>query len=149
MEWLNIYGLAAVLLILAPNVVYACKFKGQENLCANRCTNIGEQAGRYGSMFFMVFNIGIAEFGFASDEIFAVWLTSISVLTLLYWVFWIFYFKSEKFIISMSLAIIPSIIFILSGFLSRHWLLLAFGIVFSVGHIFVTYANSTVTRCGK
>ena len=47
-EWLNIFGLILVVLLLIPNIVYAVKNKDSENLCKNRFMNILEQIGRYG-----------------------------------------------------------------------------------------------------
>ena len=67
-SWLNIWGLIIVALLLIPNIIYAVKQKNRENKCTNKCMNILEQIGRYGSMFLMVFNIGLAEFGFSSAE---------------------------------------------------------------------------------
>ena len=68
LNWINIFGLVIVVLMLIPNILYAIKFKGQEVKCkCCRSMYILEQVGRYGSMFLMAFNIGIAEFGFASD----------------------------------------------------------------------------------
>jgi len=74
MEWLNIFGLILVVLILVPNIIYAFKFRDQKNKCTNKIMNIIEQVGRYGCMFLMIFNIGIAEFGFASKAMFLVYL---------------------------------------------------------------------------
>ena len=56
--------LAAVLAILVHALLPgsdAVKEKNQENKCTNKLMNLVEQIGRYGSMFLMVFNIGLAE----------------------------------------------------------------------------------------
>ena len=65
-DWINIFGLVFVILLLIPNIIYAFKFRSQKNKCNNKFMNVLEQIGRYASMFLMVFNIGIAEFGFSS-----------------------------------------------------------------------------------
>ena len=70
MNWLNISGLIFVVLLLIPNIIHAIKVKNQKNKCSNKFLNVMEQIGRYGCMFLMVFNIGIAEFGFRSVGIF-------------------------------------------------------------------------------
>lgn len=142
MNWINLYGLIIVLFMLFPNIIYAFKNKSIENKCNNKVMNMIEQIGRYGSLFLMVFNIGIYEFGFRSDKEFAIWLISSAVLMLLYWRFWVLYFKSPKIFSAMMLAIIPNIIFISSGYFLRHWLLVIFGVTFSIGHIYVTYQNN-------
>jgi hypothetical protein len=142
MNWINLYGLIIVVLILIPNIIYARKNNIFENKCKNKAANISEQIGRYASMFFMVFNIGLYEVGFQSNEHFTVWLISLVVLLLLYWLFWGLYFKKRTVFNALMLAIIPSSIFILHGIFISHWLLLIFGVVFSVGHIYVTYQNN-------
>lgn len=141
MGWINLYGLIIVVLILIPNMIYARKNNIFENKCKNKVANISEQIGRYASMFFMVFNIGLYELGFQSNEHYAVWLISITVLVLLYWLFWGLYIKKRTVFKALMLAIIPSAIFILHGFFIGHWLLLIFGAFFSINHIYVTYQN--------
>lgn len=142
MGCINFFNLTIIISMLIPNIIYAFKNKGEKKNYENRLINIIEQIGRYGCMFLMVFNIGISEFGFNSKEAFLIWLFVIPFLLLLYWVFWLFYFKSHCIELALALAIIPSIIFIFNGILLRHWLLIIFGMVFSVSHIYITYQNN-------
>lgn len=142
MSWLNIFGLIIVVLMLIPNTIYAYRNKNLTNQCTSRLLNGLEQVGRYGSMFLMVFNIGILEFGFRSDNGFAIWLIVIAVLLLTYWGGWLVYAKKRTLALSLLLAIVPSLIFVLSGVLLRHWLLVASGCVFALGHICVTDQNA-------
>ncbi|MDF2486820.1 MAG: hypothetical protein K0R46_2988 [Herbinix sp.] len=144
MNWINIFGLIIVVLMLLPNILYAYLKKPAENQCKNKAMNALEQIGRYGSMFLMVFNIGIFEFGFYSNKAFAVWLICTVALLLFYWLYWFLYFSDPKITSAMLLAIIPSLIFVSSGFFLRHWLLVIFGAIFSVGHIYVTYQNNSM-----
>ena len=53
--WINLFGAGFVILLLIPNVVYALRNRGEENLCANRAMNLLEQTGRYGSIVLMWF----------------------------------------------------------------------------------------------
>lgn len=142
MNWINIFGLGIVLLMLLPNVMYAIKMKSFENKCKNRTMNIIEQIGRYGSMFFMVFNIGLYEIGFRSDEAFVIWLIVTVLLLVLYWLYWYLFFQSPQASLPIILAILPSAIFITSGFFLLHWLLMISGTLFTIGHIYVTYSNN-------
>ena len=142
MNWINIFGIIIVVLMLIPNIIYAFKFKGAENKCKNKVVNFLEQIGRYGSMFLMIFNIGMLEFGFSSKLAFLVWVNVMFLLLIAYWVGWILYFKRPVLKYSMALAIIPSFIFLLSGILLRHYLLVVFAVIFSVGHVHVSYVNS-------
>ena len=141
MNWLNVFGLILVILLLIPNIVYAIKFKGKKNLCTNKFMNILEQIGRYACMFLMVFNIGIAEFGFGSVGAFLIYSSGNVLLILSYWIIWMLYFHKQSFGRQIALALLPTCLFLLSGITMRHYLLILFGIVFGVGHVYVTYKN--------
>lgn len=141
-RWIDIVGLVIVLLIMLPNIVYAVKFHGLENKCKNRGMNILEQIGRYASMFFMTFHIGLAEFGFSSVETFIIYMIGNVIFIIAYWIIWITYFVNVKFWKSMALAIIPTIIFLTSGISSRRYLLVVSAIIFGIGHVYVTYQNT-------
>ena len=141
MDWLNVFGLILVILLLMPNIIYAIKVKNQKNLCTNKFMNILEQTGRYACMFLMVFNIGIAELGFGSVAAFLVYGVGNVLLLLSYWVIWILYFHKQSFGKQITLAILPICLFLLSGITMRHCLLILFGLVFGVGHVYVTYKN--------
>lgn len=140
--WINIFGLILVILLLIPNLIYAFKFRGQQNKCSNKYMNILEQISRYASMFFMVFNIGIAEFGFSSVGAFLVYGLGNIGLMAAYWIIWMLYFRRQGFWKTMALAVIPVCIFVLSGITLGHVLLIVSGALFGVGHIFVTYQNT-------
>ncbi len=139
--WLNLFGLILVVLLLIPNIIYAIKAKDEQNKSTNRFMNVLEQIGRYACMFLMIFNIGIAEFGFGSVEAFLIYLFGNVILMLSYWIIWFLYFRKKTCPKQMALAVIPTILFLLSGLTMRHWLLVVFAVVFGVGHIYVTYRN--------
>ena len=44
----------------------------------------------------MIFHAGLTEFGFASAEGFIAWLAGTGALLVLYWVFWLLYFRAAK-----------------------------------------------------
>ena len=141
MDWLNVFGLILVILLLIPNIVYAVKVKDQKNLCTNKFMNILEQIGRYACMFLMVFNIGIDEFGFGSVGAFFIYFIGNVLLMSSYWVIWMLYFHKQSFGRQITLAILPTCLFLLSGITMRHYLLILFGLVFGVGHVYVTCKN--------
>lgn len=141
-SWINLFGLVIVILMLLPNIIYAVKFHGLENKCKNKIMNIIEQIGRYSSMFLIVFNIGIAEFGFSSVEAFIICFVGNILLIIAYWIIWMLYYKKMILWKSMALAIIPTVIFLLSGITLRHYFLVVSAIVFGIGHIYVTYQNA-------
>lgn len=141
-NWINLFGFIIIVLMMIPNIVYAMKFRGVTNKCKNKWMNLLEQVGRYGCMFLMIFNIGIAEFGYASVEAFLLYLLINAVLMLAYWIIWVLYFHKQQQWKSLALAILPSCMFLFSGILLRHVLLVILAIVFTVSHIFVTIKNT-------
>lgn len=142
MSWINVPGMLVVMLMLLPNIVYAFRNNGAENRCHSVAMNLIEQIGRYGSMFLMAFNIGVLENGFPSKVAFLSWLFAIALLMLGYWICWAFYLRNRRRGYALTLAILPSLMFLLSGILQRHWLLTLFAVLFSTGHIYVTVCNA-------
>lgn len=140
-SWINLFGLVIVIFMLVPNIVYAIKYRGREKLCKNKVMNILEQIGRFASTFLMIFNIGIAEFGFGSVNAFVVYLLGNVILLLMYFVLWMMFFHKNTLWKGMALAIIPTLLFLLSGLTLRHVLLVCSAILFGVGHIYVSYVN--------
>ena len=145
LNWINPIGLIAVVLMLVPNILYAIKFKGHEPKCkCCRSMYILEQIGRYGSMFLMSFNIGIAEYGFASETYFTLYVISNIVLLVAYWLIYALYFHGQSNWKSMALAIVPSCIFLIDGILIRHHLLISFALIFALSHVCITRKDSCV-----
>ncbi len=140
--WLNWFGLIIIALLLVPNALWAIKHKDERNQCQSKTMNLLEQLGRYGCMFLMVFNIGVAELGFASAEAFVVYLLGNAALLLLYWAFWIVFSKKPGMRPALALAILPTLIFLLCGVTMRHWLLVGCGVLFCIAHIYVTVCNA-------
>lgn len=138
---INGAGAALVALMLVPNIVYAVKFPGGENRCTNRVMNLLEQIGRYASMALMILPLGVWEFGFASVAEMLVYLLGNAALLAGYWGTWLLYFRKGTAKRALTLAVLPTCIFLLSGLMLRHWLLVAAGAVFGVAHIYVTREN--------
>ena len=141
-SWINLFGLGIMVIIFVPNIVYMLRNKGLQNKCRSLPMNILEQIGRYGCLFLMVFNIGIAEFGFASDTGFMVYLLGNGFSLIVYLAVWLRYFKKAERSGALALAILPTLIFLLSGITLQHWLLVGSSVVFGTGHIYVTYVNA-------
>ncbi len=150
MNWINLFGLIIVILILLPNLIYFYRSRSVEINHKNKAMNVLEQIGRYGSMFLLAVNVGFNEFAFQSEGEFTLCLVITSILILLYWSFWLIYFKKTSIFTSMMLAILPGILFISQGIFLRYWLLLGTSIMFSIAHCYITYhnarLNSTVKR---
>jgi len=147
--FLNLTGFLIVALMMIPNLIYALRNPHIENKCFCKPMLIVEQIGRYGSMAMMVFPLFVWEFGFKSPEELVIWLFLLLALLLAYFVLWAIYFRRPSLPAALWLAILPSAIFILRGVIFRHWLLTAFGVIFAVGHIYITWDNNRSEGTGN
>lgn len=142
--WINFIGAVIVLLILVPNIIYSMKNKEPTPSISNKKTmTIIEQIGRYACIVFMWLPLFTWKFGFRSIEELFVYMCGNTVLIAVYYVFWCFYFKERKVSTAIMLAIVPTCIFLWSGMLLRHWILVASAILFGVGHIDITARTHT------
>ncbi len=143
MEWFNVFGLIFIAVIMIPNVVFAIKCKdGFANKWKNKFVEMIEQIGRFGCFGFMIINIPGTWFGWWSDEVFAVYLIVNVILVILYCVIWIICFKKNSIFRALALSIIPSILFLFSGIMSRSVLLIIAATIFAPSHITISYKNA-------
>ena len=143
MEWFNVFGLTFMVVIMIPNIVFAVRCKeGFENRWNNKAIEIIEQIGRFGCFGFMIFNVPGTWFGWWSDEAFAVYLIIDSLLIALYCVIWVVCLKKNSVFRALALSIIPSVIFLFSGVISRSILLIITSMLFIPSHIMISYKNA-------
>ncbi len=138
MEWFNYLGLIFIVLLLIPNIIFAFKNKFEQNKQNNRVLEVFEQIGRFGSMFFMVFNIPYLAFGyyFACGK--SLYIAINSALIIAYYLCWIIFWKKDCLAKALLLSIIPSSLFIISGILIANIPLVVFAILFAVFHIMIS-----------
>ena len=143
MSWLNVFGLIMIAIIMIPNIIFAIRYKeGFKNKWSNKFVQIPEQIGRLGCFCFMIINIHGTWFGWWSDEAFSVYLIVDTILVLLYCTIWIICFKSNSIFRSLALSVIPSVLFLFSGIMSRSILLIISSILFAPSHILLSYKNA-------
>ena len=143
MEWLNVFGLVMVAVIMIPNILFAMKCKdGFVNKWNNKLVETVEQIGRFGCFGFMIINIPGTWFGWWSDEAFAVYLVVDAVLVTLYCVLWAVCFRKSSVFRALALSIIPSVLFLFSGIMSRSILLTIAALLFAPSHILISYQNA-------
>lgn len=143
MEWFNVFGLAFITVIMIPNIIFAVKCKdGFENKWKNRFAETIEQIGRFGCFGFMIINIPGTWFGWRSDEAFAVYIIIDTLLAILYCFIWIICFRKNSVFRALALSIIPSILFLFSGIMSRSVLLIIAAVIFAPSHIAISYNNA-------
>ena len=90
----------------------------------------------------MIINIPGTWFGWRSDEVFALYLIVDAILVLLYCAIWIICFKKSSVFRALALSIIPSILFLFSGIMSRSVLLIIASVLFAPSHIMISYRNA-------
>ncbi|MEG0844160.1 MAG: hypothetical protein RSD22_10170 [Romboutsia sp.] len=115
MDWLNIYGLITMTIIMIPNVIFVMKEKNFESKYHNKTVELIEQIGRFGSMGLMIFNIPLLDYGYWFTNGKVLYVFSIAILSILYCIVWFLYFKKASIEKAILLAIIPTILFLSSG----------------------------------
>ena len=129
-------------IVMIPNVIFAIKEKNFESKYHNKAIEIIEQIGRFGSIGLMIFNMSLLEFGYWFNNGKIVYMILTGVLAVLYCFVWFLYFRKSTMKKAMSLAIIPTIIFLSSGIIQGKVLLIITAILFGIGHIIITYNNN-------
>lgn len=134
----NVYGLLFAVILAVPHVVYARTHNYDLKIINNRAMLYIERTGKYCSLFLMGINIGVLEQGFTAPIMEVYWLISTSVLTVIYVVVWIVFFKKETKVFAYLLTITAALIVMQSGLLQVKTLLLTAGIVYLIGELYVT-----------
>ena len=143
MEWFNIFGAFFLTIIIVPNIIYAIKCKdGFENKWNSKGVEIIEQIGRFGCIGFMVINIPGTWFGWWSDEALAMYLIVNAVLSVFYCFIWMICFRKNTIFKALMLSVLPSVIFLFSGIMSRSVLLIIASLLFAPAHILISYKNA-------
>ncbi|MDE6411242.1 MAG: hypothetical protein K2L02_01730 [Clostridia bacterium] len=146
MSWFNYYGLAIIVIIMIPNIVFAFKHKdGFNNTYKNKVVEVLEQIGRYACFVFMIFNIPYTYFDFWFDYALIVYLSVNGALLLAYLIFWIVFWKSNGKAKALALSLTPSLIFLFSGVVLLNIPLIVFALLFSVNHILLSYKNAVTS----
>ena len=143
MDWLNVFGLVFIAVIMIPNIIVAIKNKeGFENKRKNRFLEVAEQIGRIGCFVFMIINIPGTWFGWRSAEAFAFYLITDTLLIAVYCAIWIVCFRKNSVFRALALSGIPSVLFLFSGIMSRSVLLIISSVIFAPSHIIISYRNA-------
>ena len=134
---INVFGLAFMAVILVPNLVFALRCReGFAHPPTNRALELLEQIGRFGCFAFMI--LPGPGFGFSSDEALALYLIVDALLALAYCVIWIVCFRRPGIFRTLSLSILPSILFLFSGVMSHSILLTLSSLIFAPSHIAIS-----------
>lgn len=140
-NWINWFNGLIVLIMLILNIIYAIKNKVFKNKCKNKYIIVLEQIGRYSSMILMCVPLLVWEFGFQSVAEMILYFLCDTLLLVAYLVIWRLYFIRPALKSALGLALLPMLIFLISGVLLRHWFLVVTAILFGIGHIYITLQN--------
>ncbi len=138
--WINLFNLAILIIMLIPNMLFAGKIRQEEGIERNTILRISEYVSRIACMIFMFFPISVGEFGFKNPIYFELYLLSNVLLLTIDLVVWNIFRKKPTFREALILAVVPSLIFFITGLLLQHWLL-----VISAGAFFLAHAMNTYT----
>lgn len=142
MDWFNYYGLVIFVVLMIPNVIFFIKNKnGFTNKFDCKAIEYCEQAGRYGSFIFLIFNIPYLYRGFFFDCGETVYIIVNAILLGIYLLTWIIMWKKNNLTRALILSITPSIMFIFSGVMILSIPLIVFSIIFAVTHITISVKN--------
>ena len=112
----NYYGLAILVLLMIPNIVYSIKNpKGFENKFNNKKLEYTEQIGRIGTFVFLILNIPKMYIGFWFDHALTVYLFVNGILIFGYILSWILMWKINNLTKMLLLSIIPISLFLFCG----------------------------------
>ena len=141
--WINLFGGIIIAVLMLPNVLYALREPGHTPACGSGPLPVLEQIGRYSCMLLMVLPLFVWKFGFGSVPELLVYLGGNALLLTAYLALWPVYWKSRGKTVALWLAVLPTMVFLLSGVLLRHWALVAAAAVFGVSHIAITAQTHT------
>ena len=142
MNLINIFNIVIVALMLVPSIISAVKAKKFKSHCNNRAMKIVEWVGRILCIVLMVYPLGKKEYGFPAAENFIIYVFGNIILIAVYLLVWVSYFKKENKAKAVILTAVPVMVFILCGLTLDYWLLIFAAVLFGIGHIYVTLADS-------
>jgi hypothetical protein len=137
LDAINLRGLLFAVIILVPHIIFAKTHRYDLRDIGNRAMLYIERIGKYGSILLMAVNIGVLEEGFTSPLMEQFWFVFTAVMSGVYILLWMIFFKKTNKLISTLITIVFSVIVIISGLLQVKTLLLTAGVVYLIGEIYV------------
>ena len=143
MNWFNYYGLAFMVVIMIPNIVYAVKCKSDtSNAYINKVAEIIEQVSRFACFALMIFNVPYTWKGFYFSSAEVIYVVVNSILVIAYCLAWAILWKKSGIFKALLLSVIPSIVFLFSGIMIASIPLIVFAVTFAVTHILISLKSS-------
>lgn len=139
MNWINIFNLVIVFLLILPSFLSTPIHNYLTQLSTSQHSlrlifRILLPVSTFLCCFFMIFNIGLDEFGFFSLEAFGIWCWTVLITLPVYLCLLLCPRFSKKKFIRLTVAI-PALIFFLTAILLHHYLLLVASILYIGIHL--------------
>lgn len=145
--WIQLYGLLFVGIILIPNIFFTMTHKeGFQNLYQNRMVECAEQIGRFGCFGLMIVTPPVLCRGFWFPGAKTAYIIAGFLLTALYCLGWMVFWRENSIRKALVLSILPSILFLESGILLLHIPLIVFAVLFAICHITISYQNAAIEK---
>ncbi|MCQ4023159.1 MULTISPECIES: hypothetical protein [unclassified Ruminococcus] len=145
MNWLNLYGLIFMAVIMVPNIIVSVKRK---DLFVNKYNNktiiMLEQVGRFSSFILMVINIPYLCLGYFFNNAETIYIITNAVLCFLYCLCWLLFRGKSCVFKSLALSVLPSVMFIFSGIITLNIPLIVASVIFTFCHITISYKNAVM-----
>ncbi len=139
----NYWGIFLITLILIPNIFFAFMQKDSfSDLWQNKTIEAFEQVGRYGCIFFMI--ITIPGTGLKWENLKSFYYLITGLLSLLYFILFFFLINKKSLVSALLLSIIPSLVFLFSGFFRNSIFLMVSALVFTPCHIAISVMNNYI-----
>lgn len=145
LDWLNVYGIVIMFVIMIPNIVFGATHKeGFENKYNNRIFEVLEQIGRFGSFAFMIVYVPGATLGYWLDNAELFYIIINGVLCAAYCVSWVVFWNKNSLPKALVLSVLPSLMFIFSGLILLNIPLIITSVIFSFSHVLISYKNAVI-----
>jgi len=146
-NWINLA--LGVLLVIIPLFYYLKNFDPKriapEDMGATDQTmNTIEQLGVGGSLILMYMPYGVGEYGFSSVGMMVLCWGLGAVIVIAANVTYFIYRKTDTKAMAIVSAVIPPMLFILTGFCLNQFLLIVTGVLYLGGHIYMTLLRRKV-----
>jgi len=104
----------------------------------NALIGICEMLGRSACIILMIVPFGVLEFEFSNKENFLIYTFGISLLLIINWVVWARFLKKRTFKRAISLSLLSTFVFLLTGLTLDHWWLALAAVVYGACHAGIT-----------
>ena len=139
---ISIFNIIIVAILLLPAVVFVFRTRHFRKHTSNKVMLILEFIGRIACVVLMIFPFPEKEFGFPAVEYLLAYMLINGLGIVIYIALCASFLKKPKAVKGLALAVIPPVLFVACGITLKHYLLVFAAVVYAIGHIYRTLADS-------